>query len=119
MAEMVGNRRGSTESRAIATEVSIRPRSGFGFWPGTRRRILIDVGIDVGKELLDIDWLCSSQEGKHGLRWNELAPPNRPQLPDRDAIAGDDEVLTAIQRPHDLSALVAQLALGQFSGHRA
>jgi len=41
----------------------------------------------------------------------------RDQLPNRDAVSRDDERLAPIQASHDLTALVAELSLGDLSTH--
>jgi hypothetical protein len=43
--------------------------------------------------------------------------PERRQLADRNAVAGDDECLAAIQRAHDLAAFVPKLSLTDLSRH--
>lgn len=75
------------------------------------------MGVDVGSELLEIDRRRPLEGSNNDVPGNELPPADRPQFADRDAVAGDEEVLTAIQCSHDLSTLVAQLALGQLPGH--
>jgi hypothetical protein len=75
------------------------------------------MGVDIGSELLEINRGGAFEGSNDNVPGNELPPPDRAQFANRDAVAGDDEVLTAIQRPHDLSTLVAKLALGQLPGH--
>lgn len=46
-----------------------------------------------------------------------MMPTERRQPPYRHPIAGDDETVPIIEFPHDLTALVAQLSLGDLSNH--
>src|SRR5439155_19660713 len=57
------------------------------------------------------------EESGRRLRTDELALPERRQLAYRNTVTGDDERLAAIERPHDLAALVTKLSLGDLSRH--
>lgn len=100
---------------AITTEVSIRPQSGLT--PKARGRILIEDRVDVFSKLPGVDIGSASERLGDLVAGDEMPAADRPQLPDRDTVAGDDELFTAIQFSHDLSALVAQLALAYLACH--
>lgn len=79
---------------ATATDVSIRPRSSVN--PVARRRVLVDVTVEIGPEFLVIDSRRTFESGNELLRGDELAPLVRTQLTDRLAVPGHDEVLPSI-----------------------
>jgi len=110
IASSAGNLEGSSCSREIATEVSISPRSLVG--PATRSGVLVDVPVDVFAELLGIDRADAPERRLKDAGRDELPGSDRSQFAHGDTVAGDEELLTAIQLSHDLSTLVAQLALG-------
>src|SRR5882724_12005669 len=99
----------------ITTEVSTSPRAQGA--SATGRRILIDVSVDVGSEFLVVDVRSTLERGKENVSGDELTPFIRMQLTDRPAVAGDDEVLARVERPHHLATVVAKLSLGQFPRH--
>src|ERR1044071_3612701 len=100
---------------STATDVSIKPRCSVN--PVARRRVLIDVTVDVDSKLLVVDTRGVLEGSDELLRRHELASPVRAELTDRLAVPRHDEVLPRVQRPHHLAAVVAQLSLGQFPRH--
>src|SRR5207245_1220030 len=84
----------------------------------TRARSLIEDRVDLGSESLAIDRRCAREQSDGGLRADEPTLSQRCQFADRDAIAGDDERLAAVERSHDLAALVSKLPLRDLSRHR-
>src|ERR1700710_2460878 len=110
-----GSRSASTSSIPITTDVSISPRP-----PGdssTGRRILIGVSVDVFDEPLVVDMRRVLECRKEDIPGNELPGFVGAQLTDRPAVSRDDEVVTFVQGPHHLAAVVAQLPLGQLPRH--
>lgn len=84
---------------------------------GTGSRVLVEQSVDVGPEPPEVEGWCACKDGDSSVGWNELALPERYQLADGHPVAGDDERLSAIERTHDLAALVAKLPLGDFPPH--
>ena len=93
------------------------PRAWLG--SATRTRTLIEDGVDVSSESLPVDRRCARKQSDGDLRANELTLSQRCQLTNGDAIARDDEGLAAVERPHDLAALVPKLPLGDLSRHNS
>jgi hypothetical protein len=106
----------SMMARSTATDVSIRPRSKDK--SVARRRVLIDVTVDVRPELLVVDAGRAFECVEQNVPWDELAGPVWAQLTDGSAVPSHDEVLAPVERPHHLAAVVAKLPLGQFPRHR-
>jgi prevent-host-death family protein len=79
--------------------------------------MLVEERIDVGSEPRTVqDW--SAREKLDGcLGADEPTLSKRRQLADRNAVAGDDERLAAIERAHDLAALVPKLSLADLPRH--
>jgi len=79
--------------------------------------LLVENRIDVGSEPRTVeDWSAREQsDGCVGAHEPTLS--ERHQLADRDAVAGDDERLSTVERPHDLAALVPKLSLADLSRH--
>jgi hypothetical protein len=95
--------------------VSTRARS----CSGTRSRALVEQRVEVGTELLGVDRRCV-REGRHGPRGRNEAPSaDRGQLAYFLAVPGHEERLAPINGPHDLAALVAELALRDLPCHAA
>jgi tRNA(fMet)-specific endonuclease VapC len=90
--------------------VSIKPRGSRG--SATRRNILIDHSVDIPPKACAGDARCSGEGRKYRVGRHEDALTKRAQLPDRDAIPGDDERSPLVQLAHDSTAVVAELALG-------
>src|SRR5262245_24900058 len=106
----------SNWSRSMTTDVSSRPwtgRSGSATWGG----VGIGEGVEVGAEPLVVHRRCGAEHLHGRLRQDETATPQRLQLAHWDPIAGHDEGLAALEQPHDLAAVVAELPLGHLSGH--
>jgi hypothetical protein len=72
---------------------------------------LVERRVDVGPESLEFDARRAGERSDRSVRWHELALPKRRQLSNGHAVSRHYEGLTTIERPHDLAALVAQLAL--------
>jgi len=78
--------------------------------------VLVHVAIDIPAKALWVDPWCTLERGHKDLGRDEL-PSDRLELTDGNAIPRHDEALAAIERPHDLSALVSQLTLRDPSCH--
>jgi hypothetical protein len=79
--------------------------------------LLVQNRIDIVSEPRAIEEWGPCEECDGCIGTHEPALPKRRQLPDGDTVAGDDERLPAIERPHDLSALVPKLSLADLSCH--
>lgn len=90
-------------------------------WRGsaTRTRALIEEGVDVASESLPVDRRCARKLSDGSLRADELTISKRCQLTNGDAVAGDDEGLTAVECAHDVAALVTKLPLRNLARHDA
>src|SRR5437870_5665528 len=109
-ATVAGREAASIRSRSMTAEVSRRPRSRRASATGSR--ILIDQGVEVAAEARALDSRRGAKRRHHVRGRNELPPRKRSKLADRHPVARHDKGLSAIQRPHDLAAAVAQLTLG-------
>jgi hypothetical protein len=78
---------------------------------------LVDDSIDVGSESPAVDDRSAREEGDGCVGADEPTLPERRQLADRDSVTGDDEHLAAVERAHDLAALVPELSLTDLSRH--
>jgi len=103
----------SIRSSSMTTDVSIIPRSC------TRLRILIDGGVEIAAEAATSDSRGSGEHGGNALGGYEPSALDRNELAYRDAVSCDDERLPAVERAHDLSALVPELPLGDLARHAA
>ncbi len=100
----------------ITTEVSISPRSAGG--SATRRRILVRETVDIGAEARGVDRRRAGEGGEGELSVHIPVALNGMELADRDAVAGHHEALSGVEGPHHLTALVAQLPLGDLAHHK-
>src|SRR5262249_33475043 len=100
---------------SMITDVSMSP--GVGRRSATTNRTLVEDAIDIPPELRRIDPGCCPERGNGCLRADELPPPQRRQLTNRCAVSRDDQAFAAVEGPHDLTALIPQLALRDFSRH--
>src|SRR5579864_7232891 len=100
----------------MRTEVSISPLAGRS---GTWGRILVDVCVDVCAELFEVDVRGATERRHERVRRHEAPALHRAQLTHRHSASGDDELLTSIERSHDLATLVAKLPLGDRASHGA
>jgi hypothetical protein len=82
----------------------------------TRPDVLVHVAIDVPAKALWVDSRCTLERGHKDLARDELLS-DRLKLTDGNAIPRHDKALAAVECPHDLPALVAQLALRYPSCH--
>jgi hypothetical protein len=80
-------------------------------------RTLVEDRIDVGSESPTVDDRSAGEEGDGCVGAHEPALSQRRQLADRDAVPGHDERLAAVERAHDLAALVPELSLTDLSRH--
>lgn len=83
----------------------------------TGRDLLAGRVIKVGTELVDIDAWCALESRYCGVGADEPMATQWGQLADRNTISGHDERLALVELAHDLAAVVAQLALGDFGSH--
>jgi hypothetical protein len=88
----------------MTTDVSMSPRGWRG--SATRTRSLVENGIDVITEPLPLDRRCTRKSSDRSPRADELTLSKRCQLTDGNPVARDDEGLAAVERPHDLAALI-------------
>jgi hypothetical protein len=79
--------------------------------------MLVDDRIDVGSESPTVDDRGAREEGDGCVGTHEPTLPDRRQLADRDAVTGNDERLAAVERAHDLAAVVPELSLTDLSRH--
>lgn len=88
-------------------------------WRGsaTRRGALIEPGVDVIAEPLKLDGRRAAEACSRGFCRDELTLTERRQLTNGDAVPGDDECFAAVERSHDLAALVSELPLRDLSRH--
>ena len=78
-------------------------------------RPLIDEFVEVRSQAFEIDF-GRSCEGRHGdVRRDEAVALHRSELAHRYAVAGDDERLSPVERPHDLPAFISELSLGDLT----
>src|SRR5256885_16078665 len=82
-------------------------------WP----RLLVEDRIDVGSETRTVEDWSARKEGDGRVGAHEPTLPKGRQLADRNAVAGDDERLAAIEGAHDLAAFVAKLSLADLAHH--
>ena len=92
-------------SISMTADVSIRPR-------GCRRsdtggHVLIEHGIYIGSEPVEVNRGSARKHGERDVGGNELSGNDRRQLSDRHAVAGNQKGLAAIQAAHDVAAGVA------------
>jgi hypothetical protein len=80
-------------------------------------RTLVEDRIDVGSESPTVDDRSAGEEGDGCVGAHEPTFPERHELAHRDAVTGDDEHLAAVERAHDLAALVPELSLTDLSRH--
>jgi hypothetical protein len=79
--------------------------------------MLVEERIDVGSEPRTVEDWSAREELDGCLGAHEPTLSKRRQLADRNAVAGDDKRLAAIERAHDLAAFVAKLSLADLSCH--
>lgn len=79
-----------------------RPESLSATWHG----VLIQVPVEVSAEPLGVDSGGVREGLDHGGGRYEATPPRGDEVPDRDPVAGDDEVGAAVELAHDLAAPV-------------
>src|SRR4029450_2816081 len=102
----------------MRTDVSSRPRSGR-CPSATRRRVLARGGLEIAAQPLVVDARRGPEHRHRRLRCDKAMATKRSQLTDRHAVARHDERFPPIELAHDLSALVAQLSLGDLAAHVA
>ncbi len=82
----------------------------------TRLDVLVHVAIDIPAKAPWVDPWCTLERGHKNLGCDELLS-DWLKLTDGNSIPRHDEALAAIERPHDLAALVSQLTLRDTSCH--
>src|ERR1700756_3895446 len=93
----------------MTRDVSSTPRVGSVI------DVRVDYGIQVCTKTVGIDARCASCcVGDNGPR-HKAAPPNRPQFPDRRAVAGHDDRSPRLHLPKYSGRLIAKLPLGDYS----
>lgn len=84
---------------------------------GTRAGVLGCDAVEVGAKPGQVDTRSAPEHRDGSVGTHEPVAPQRGQLPDGNAMPGDDEGLTPVQSPHDLAAVVPELTLGDVSRH--
>ena len=97
------------------TEVSSKPRGRR--WSATRRCVLVRYVVEVGAEPVSVDGWRVAEHREDGVGGHEAMTAHRSQLSDGCPVAGDDEGLSMIKAAHDLTAVVAKLALCDYLCH--
>ena len=80
-------------------------------------RTLIDEFVEFGSQAFEIDLGRGCESGHRHVRRDKSVALHRIELAHRYAVAGDDERLSPVERPHDLPAVIAQLALSNLTWH--
>jgi hypothetical protein len=75
------------------------------------------VDVEVGAEPAEVDRRRVRERSDGVIGSDELPPSHRRELPDRNAVARDDERLPPVQSPHHLSAAVPKLLLRDRPSH--
>ncbi len=75
--------------------------------------------VQIGPETLIVDSGRVPEKGDRRFGCDKAMTSQGREFTDGYAVSSDDEGLALIQPAHDLSALVAQLSLGDLSVHRA
>ena len=99
----------------MTTEVSTSPRGWRG--SATRRGILIANGVYIFPKAPERHAWGIGESRQCGFGRHELPLSYGNQLPDGHTIARDDEGFSPVQSPHDSSAVVAELSLGDPVAH--
>ena len=97
----------------MTTDVSSSPRVWSATWGG----ILVEMPVDVGAELVGVDWGRGGEGGQRRLASDVPPATHRSQLADGHSVAGDAERFAGIEGAHDLATVVAQFPLSQISSH--
>jgi hypothetical protein len=79
--------------------------------------MLVEDRVDVGSEARAVEDGSAREDGDGCVGPDEPTLPNGRQFADRDAVAGDDERLAAVERAHDLPTFVPKLSLADLSRH--
>src|SRR5579872_982805 len=108
MVSSCGRSASSTFSRSTRTEVSMMPRERRS---ATRKSLLRGNGVEILSEASILDSWRAAEDGHGTGCGHEAMPVQRRELSYRAAIARDDVALTLVKSPHDLSAVIAELAL--------
>ena len=83
----------------------------------TRRDLLAGGPIEICSEPVEFDWRSAPERGDGRLGADESMPTQWGKLADRDSIPGHDERLALVKLAHNLAAVIAELTLGDLSGH--
>ncbi len=75
--------------------------------------ILVDERVEIAPQGHRVDRRKPPELLDDGACRDELSAPDWRQLADRHAVAGDDERLAAIKRPHHFTAAIAEAPLGE------
>jgi len=80
---------------------------------------LIGEAIELLSEPPPVDARSTRERTPDRFRGDEPAFPERRELSDGNTISRHDEGFSLVERAHDRTAVVAELALGDLSGHGA
>ena len=83
----------------------VLPTCSFG-------RVLCRDGVEVGAETFSIDGRSVAEHRDDRVRRDEPVASQRSEFADGRAVAGDDQRLSLVESTHDLTAVVAEFALG-------
>src|SRR5579875_962903 len=106
---------GSIRSSPITTDVSTRPTAPP--LSGTRRWVLAGDQVQVRSKARSINRRGAAERFDGCVARDEPLSPDRGQFADGDTTSCHNEALAGIERPHDLTAVVAYLSLCEFLGH--
>jgi hypothetical protein len=107
-----GRSSGAITSRPITTDVSSKPL----VVSATRGDVLIDGAIEVCAQPLMVNARGTSERRGQSRSVHEAAP-HRHQFANRNTIASHDECFALVEAAHDVTAVVAQLALTDLAAH--
>ena len=82
-----------------------------------RCNVLASSPIEVRSQPVELHAWSTPECCHRRLGTDEATATQRIQLADRNAVPGHQEGLALIEPPHNLAAAIAQLTLGDFSGH--
>ena len=109
-----GRSSGAITSRSITTDVSSKPL----VVSATRGDVLIDGAVEVCTQSLILNTRGASERRRQSRSVHDAAAPQWHQFANRNTIAGHDECFALVEPTHDVTAVVAQLALTNLARHK-
>ena len=83
----------------------------------TRRDLLAGGPIEVGSQPVEVHARRAPERRHSRLGAYESMPTQWGKLADRNPVPGDNEGFALVKLAHNLAAVIAQLTLGDLSGH--